>query len=166
MKLESKKIKVLFVCLGNICRSPMAEGAFLHLIEKAKLQDRFEVDSAGTAAYHIGKLADERMRKISANHGILLKSRARKITKEDLDYYDYILAMDKENHKNIQKLSVCPLTNLYLMREFDDQVPGDEVPDPYYGGLDGFEEVYEMQLRTNKKMLFTICRRFGFLKGN
>ncbi len=156
MMKGKKKIKVLFVCLGNICRSPMAEGAFNHLVEKAGLQDQFEVDSAGTAGYHIGNLADERMRKTALSHGIKLLSKARQIQVGDLTYYDYILAMDETNFQDIQNMWKIKLTNLYLMRDFDLLGSDKNVPDPYYGGLSGFEEVFEIQLRTSEYLLKTI----------
>lgn len=154
------KVKVLFVCLGNICRSPMGEGAFIHHVEKAGLSDRFEIDSAGTAAYHVGSAADERMRNVAHSHGIILRSRARQITVEDLGYYDYILAMDSSNFSNIQKLVGRQLNNLHLMRDFDEQLDHVDVPDPYYGGLEGFENVYQMMIRSTEKLMHKLVAKY------
>ncbi|MCP4521132.1 MAG: low molecular weight phosphotyrosine protein phosphatase [Cytophagales bacterium] len=149
------KTKVLFVCLGNICRSPMGEGAFLNLINEKGITDEFEVDSAGTAAYHVGNLPDKRMRETAYSHGVLLTSRARQFQKEDFHTFDYILAMDESNLKNINRLKPTnPKAKVFLMREFDELVEQDKnVPDPYYGGIEGFEEVYQMLTRSSKTLL-------------
>lgn len=150
--------KILFVCLGNICRSPMAEGIFLDLIEKKEISNDFFVDSAGTGAYHVGELPDNRMREIAYSHGILLTSKARQFIKEDFNEFDYILAMDESNFKNIIKLQPKnPNAEVILMRNFDEKAIIDKnVPDPYYGGIDGFEEVYQILLRSNQKFLSSI----------
>lgn len=158
MELKNKKVKVLFVCLGNICRSPMAEGAFNYWVGEFGLAEHFEVDSAGTALYHVGSLADDRMRQVATKHGIELHSLARQLKKVDLEYYDYILAMDRQNYSIIKKLTDRPLNNLYLMRDFDKEGSSEDVPDPYYGDLSGFEDVYEIQLRSCEKLLDQICR--------
>ena len=98
-------IKVLFVCLGNICRSPAAEGVFIDLIRSKGLQDEFEVDSAGTGAWHAGSPADSRMRKAAMERGLFLNTKARQITLEDISYFDYILTMDEDNYANVKRLS-------------------------------------------------------------
>src|SRR4051812_17042874 len=109
---------VLFVCLGNICRSPVAEGIFRHLVNKAGAD--IHVDSAGTASYHIGELADKRARKVCAERGITLTHKARTFTKEDFDTFDYILAMDKQNLDNILKHQpVQSKVIVQLVRDFD-----------------------------------------------
>jgi protein-tyrosine phosphatase len=134
--------KVLMVCLGNICRSPLAEG-----ILKSKVNpDQVFVDSAGTAAYHVGELPDERSISTAADHGIdLTDQRARQFVQEDFDRFDRILVMDKSNYQNVLKLAVTKehRSKVSLILDFlnDDRV---EVPDPYYGGMDGFEKVYQM----------------------
>jgi protein-tyrosine phosphatase len=138
--------RVLFVCMGNICRSPAAEGIFLHQLERAGLSDRFLVDSAGTGAWHSGEPADRRMRQAATARGITLASRARQITPADLNDFDHILTMDGDNLRGVQALAgerahrarIEPLTN-YSRRH---QRP--DVPDPYYGGADGFEQVLDL----------------------
>ena len=149
-------IKVLFVCLGNICRSPMAEGIFLHLVQEAGLSDQIEVDSCGTGAWHTGERADHRMRATAKSHGIQLPSRARQIKAQDFVQFDYILPMDHSNLREVnhQKGSNQQATaEVILMRYFDDVDQNGEVPDPYYGGPEGFETVYEILMRSNKKLL-------------
>lgn len=149
------RVRVLFVCLGNICRSPIAEGFFLDLIEKKAKKNKFIVDSAGTGAYHVGELPDKRMRETAYSHGILLTSKARQLIAQDFYDFDYILAMDESNFQNINKLKPSgskPLASVLLMRDFDQEARGDKnVPDPYYGGIDGFEEVYQIVKRSNEK---------------
>lgn len=148
-------IKVLFVCLGNICRSPMAEGIFEKLNQEENLN--FECDSAGTSSYHIGELPDERMQATAKNYQISLTHRARQISKEDFDKFDYILAMDKSNYTNVldlkNRVNKPAETNIMLMRSFDDQKDNLEVPDPYYGTAADFENVYQILLRTNKNFI-------------
>jgi len=134
-------IKVLFVCLGNICRSPMAEAVFMHLVDEAGLADRFEIDSAGTGDWHIGKTAHEGTLGILQQKQIPYDGRARQISAADLDYYDYIITMDDSNFEDVMAigegraevrslLSFAPLQKLT------------EVPDPYYHG--GFDKVFDL----------------------
>lgn len=144
---------VLFVCLGNICRSPLAEGVFRHqLAQRSGLE--IEFDSAGTAAYHQGEPPDERMRDVAQRHGVSLEGqRARRVVDEDFDRFDLILAMDAENLRNLRRRA--PGGNrerIRLFREFDPKGTGD-VPDPYYGGPDGFEEVFDIADRSCAKLL-------------
>lgn len=139
-------IKVLFVCLGNICRSPMAEGVFRHLAEKKGLASQITCASAGTAAYHIGELPDQRMRKTALAHGIKLESRARQFKAADFSVFDYIVPMDASNYQNIVRLAASEKEKkkVMLMRNFDENRSGSDVPDPYYGDMEGFEEVYRI----------------------
>ncbi len=136
-------VKVCFVCLGNICRSPTAEAIFLDLVEKANLSDSFQVESAGTAGYHVGEKADKRSRETAASHGITILSRSRKFTADDADNFDYIIAMDLNNKDDLSLLAGGK--TIHLLRDFDDSSPKSAaVPDPYYGGDDGFQKVFEI----------------------
>ncbi|MEM6263675.1 MAG: low molecular weight protein-tyrosine-phosphatase [Bacteroidota bacterium] len=156
MSTVSSPVRILFVCLGNICRSPMAEGLFLHLIKEKGLENEFVVDSAGTGGWHAGERADPRMRKTAAKHGVELPSRARKVELADFENFDYILAMDRSNYrdlKNLQQQVANSTAQVYLMRHFDPQAPDTDVPDPYYGGAEGFENVYQMLDRSVAELL-------------
>jgi len=147
--------KVCFVCLGNICRSPTAEGIFQHLVNERKLSSYFIVDSAGTSAYHIGEPANSKSQWTANRHGIKLYSKARRFEASDLDEFDLILAMDQENLKNMQRLSKNGrhLDKVKLMRDFDAQPENGEVPDPYYGGMDGFQNVFDVLKRSCENLL-------------
>ena len=141
-------MKLLFVCLGNICRSPAAEGVFLHLLEERNLADQFVVDSAGTGGWHVGNPADRRMQAAANRRGIQLPSRARQITLDDLNDFDLVLTMDDANLMAVQGLaqeagrrataSIKPM--LSFVRNYSET----EVPDPYYGGDAGFEHVLDL----------------------
>ena len=148
-------VKVLFVCLGNICRSPMAEGVFKHLVENRKLQNKIACDSAGTSSYHIGQNADARMSETALSHGIQLDHKARQFTEFDFEEFDYILAMDTSNMYEIRDMELSNDGNydLLMMREFDEQKESLDVPDPYYGGDLGFENVYQIMDRSCTKLL-------------
>lgn len=134
--------KVLFVCMGNICRSPAAEAIFRATADKREVP--LEIDSAGTHGFHIGSLADPRMRDAAGKRGYLLESRARQICAEDLERFDLIIAMDHENVENISQLHAAPSAAIRLLGDFLDDDWPDEVPDPYYGGKQGFETVLDM----------------------
>ncbi len=146
---------VLFVCLGNICRSPLAEGVFQHLVIEAGLGQRFEVDSAGTGAWHVGERPDARAEMVAKQHGVELQSRARQITEDDLRHFDYVIVMDRENLRNIERMASASGSEaqIRLLRDFDSEAEGEEVPDPYYGGASGFENVYEMVHRSCQVLL-------------
>ena len=138
------KQSVLFVCLGNNCRSPAAEGILQALVDEQDRQAEVVVDSAGTAGYHDGKRADARMIAAAKNRGIDLTSISRKLLPADLDQFDLVIAMDRENLADIQRLSSDPTATIKLLSEYlGDDWPSD-VPDPYYGGGDGFEYVLDM----------------------
>ena len=144
-----KKISVLFVCLGNICRSPAAEAIFISLIEKKGLTDGFIVDSAGTGSWHIGKKADSRMRIAAERRDINILSRARQITSKDFDEFNHILAMDNSNLRNIQDLKdrKTPSTDFASIKKIQDfrsVFNEQEVPDPYFGGDEGFDYVLDI----------------------
>ncbi|GAB4131034.1 MAG: low molecular weight protein-tyrosine-phosphatase [Raineya sp.] len=136
-------MKVLFVCLGNICRSPLAEGIFMDLVKKADLQGFIEVDSAGTAAYHVGEFPDPRTRQVAEKNGIILTHRARQFVKSDFDEFDYILAADKSNLNHLKMLQSTPSkAKLHLIRDWEGK--NLEVPDPYYGTMKDFEEGFQI----------------------
>lgn len=140
--------------MGNICRSPLAEGHFIQLIKKEGLTDKLMCDSAGTLNYHVGELADSRTRKNAEGHGMTLTHRARQITKIDFHSFDYLLMMDQSNYDNVCKLykkEVNPTSKLYKMRFFDSLLPDGDVPDPYYTGE--FEEVYSILERSTKSFM-------------
>ena len=143
-KQETSSQKILFVCLGNICRSPAGEGVLQAQVLERGLQDLIVVDSAGTMGYHIGHPADERMQQAAGRRGIKLLSRARKVTYEDLESFELVIAMDRENFADLQTIHPQPTADIKLLSDFlDDSWPSD-VPDPYYGGTDGFEYVMDM----------------------
>jgi protein-tyrosine phosphatase len=138
-------IKLLFVCMGNICRSPTAEAVFRHLVNQNNLADKIETDSAGTHAYHVGELSDNRARQVAQKRNIKLESYARKIINTDFIKYDYILAMDKDNYTNLYDR--CPIkyrNKISLFLSFAPKLKENEVPDPYYGGTHGFEYVLDL----------------------
>jgi len=143
-----KKISVLFVCLGNICRSPAAEAIFINLLEKKGLTDDFIVDSAGTGGWHIGKRADSRMRHAAERRDINILSRARQITSKDLEEFNYILAMDDSNFRNIQdlknKTTSTDFASVKKIQHFRSVFNEPEVPDPYFGGDEGFDYVLDI----------------------
>ncbi len=138
----AEKIKVLFVCLGNICRSPMAKAIMKHKIKNKQLEDKFYVDSCGTGPWHIGENADPRTITTLQENKIPIKHTARQINLNDLNEFDYIICMDKSNRRDVLLLGADP-KKVFLMRDFDTQGTGENVPDPYYNS-DGFKEVYEM----------------------
>ena len=143
----SEPIRICFVCLGNICRSPTAEGIMLQLVEQAGLSGRFEIDSAGTGDYHVGERADPRSRAEARRHGVELPSRARKFVAADLERFDYVIAMDRQNRANLARLAVgdAQLAKIHLLRAFDPaSAPDAEVPDPYHGGDQGFARVFDI----------------------
>jgi protein-tyrosine phosphatase len=143
----SDRIGVLFVCLGNICRSPLAEGVFRDIVEREELGDRFDIDSAGTSDYHIGDSPDGRTVAEARRRGLELDHAARQVKAADLDRFDYIIAMDASNLGRIERLarSAPRSAELHLLRAFDPEAGDDlEVPDPYFGGADGFANVHDM----------------------
>ena len=140
-------VQVCFVCLGNICRSPTAEGVMQRLVDDSGLGDKICVDSAGTAAYHVGERSDKRSREAARPRGIALNSRGRQFQTEDFERFDYVLAMDESNLMDLRALEGATehSGHLGLLRAFDAIAPpGAEVPDPYYGGDSGFEDVLDL----------------------
>jgi low molecular weight protein-tyrosine phosphatase len=149
--MPSTPCSVLFVCLGNICRSPLAEGVLLHHLEEAGLGDSVEVDSAGTGAWHLGERPDSRSIEVANRHGIELPGFARRVVPEDFENFDYIYAMDGSNLRDLQRLreGTGGRAVVELFRANDPEAgPDADVPDPYYGGDGGFDRVFEMVDRT------------------
>jgi protein-tyrosine phosphatase len=163
-RVKGTERTLLFVCLGNICRSPLAEGLFIHLARERGLHDRFEVDSAGTGAWHVGKGADPRSLSVARAHGVHLPSIARQVDPErDFDRFDLLLAMDNSNREDLLSLG-APAERVALIRSFDptmrDAAPHAlDVPDPYYGHGDGFQRVYDMLLRASTGLLDELTSR-------
>lgn len=142
---EASVKSILFVCLGNICRSPAAEGVLERLVQESGLQDRVKVDSAGTSSYHIGEPADKRMRAAAKNRGFELTSRSRMVSPRDLEVFDLVIAMDQANLRELESLvQGGGRENLRLLSHYSDANWPDEVPDPYYGGDEGFDYVLDM----------------------
>ena len=159
---SKKKVSVLFVCMGNICRSPTAEGVFRHLVQQEGLTDEIHIDSAGTHAYHVGEQPDHRAQQTARSRGIdLSKQQARKVHHDDFEYFDYVLAMDNDNHAILA--SICPPDNddcISLFLDFADSRTESEVPDPYYGGPQGFEHVFDLVEDASRGLLEDIRKRY------
>lgn len=140
-------VRVCFVCLGNICRSPTAEVVMQHLVDEAGLGDRIEVDSAGTAGYHVGEPPDDRAVAEARRHGLEMVSLGRKVAPPDLDRFDLLVAMDRANWSVLREMAGTEeqRERVRLLCEFASDQPGlRDVPDPYYGGEQGFSQVFEM----------------------
>jgi protein-tyrosine phosphatase len=138
---------VLFVCLGNICRSPLAQGILDQILSTNGLQHTVYTDSAGTSDWHEGKAPDARTQLNAQHHGINLPYKARQIRSSDFEVFDYILVMDDENLmrvKDLQPKDQSTRAVIFKMRDFDTIEPHSDVPDPYYGGADGFEKVFQI----------------------
>jgi len=154
--------RILFVCLGNICRSPLAEGVFRHHVVQAGLAHRFEIRSAGTGGWHAGEPPDRRMCATARARGIdISHQRARQLSAADLQQHDLVLAMDRENLRNIRALGRGELEHVVLFRTFDPEPETGEVPDPYYGGEEGFSRVFTIVDRTARALLQHLRREHG-----
>lgn len=152
-------LQILFVCLGNICRSPLAEGSLRELVKQRGLADKITVDSAGTHGYHIGALPDYRSRRVAADFGIPLLHQARKLSSDDFANFDYIIAMDESNLAHIQTqfyraTGFQPAEGrVFLYRHFDETDDDTNVPDPYYEDMAAFENVYQIVARCGDNFL-------------
>ena len=158
-------ISILFVCLGNICRSPLAEAVFSALAARRGLADRFLADSAGTASYHEGDPPDPRSVEVAESRGVRMAGRARQVSPGDLERFDYVVAMDRSNARSLERLrrerAGGDGAQIVLMRDYDPE-PGDpDVPDPYYGARAGFERVYEILERSCNCMLDALTAADG-----
>ena len=149
--------RVLFVCLGNICRSPVAENVFRHLVREAGLEQEFEIDSAGTGSWHIGESPDRRAASVALARGVELHGSARQVTPEDLSTYDHVIAMDRDNLRELERLALDGATaRIELLRTYDPDRDHDDVPDPYYGGASGFENVFDIVSRSCRNLLASL----------
>ncbi len=148
-------IKVLFVCLGNICRSPLAEGIFKSLVAERKWNAVIAIDSAGTGDWHCGNPPDARARAVAQKHGLTLDSICRQVSENDFVEFDLILAMDAANVRELTR--ICPpaqRTKIHLIRDYDAELHrGKDVPDPYYGEMNGFEDVFQILERCSQNLL-------------
>jgi len=156
-------VKVLFVCMGNICRSPTAEGVFRHIVNQSSLEKHIHIDSAGTHAYHIGNPPDSRAQAAADERNIDLSSqRARKVKTEDFDEFDYVIAMDDSNISDLEY--ICPSAQqekLHLFLSFAKDIQSHEVPDPYYGGSRGFEDVLDLVEQASTGLLKAIQQKYS-----
>jgi protein-tyrosine phosphatase len=150
--------RILFVCLGNIIRSPLAENLFRFQAEQAGVEGNYSVDSAGTAAYHLGEPPDPRMRKTAESHGVNNDGIARQVREGDFDEFDWIIAMDGSNRRDLLEIAYSPekQAKIRLLREFDPEPDDPDVPDPYYGGAEGFENTYRIVERSVHGLLKTL----------
>jgi protein-tyrosine phosphatase len=156
-------MKILFVCLGNICRSPMAEGIFLHLARARGLAERYRADSAGTGDWHVGEPPDRRALAAARKWGVALPGLCRQVRGSDFEEFDLLVAMDGNNRRDLEALSPASgKGRIRLMRDFDPEAPaGADVPDPYYGGPREFDQVCEMLHRCCARLLDELERRRG-----
>lgn len=155
------KVRVLFVCMGNICRSPTAHGVFRNLVQQEGLAGAVEIESAGTHAYHVGNPPDRRAQSTATTRGIDMSDlRARQVGEADFERYDYIIAMDQENYISLSQQ--CPdeyVNRIYMMMDFAPEMRTREVPDPYYGGAQGFERVFDLVDAASRGLLMEIQQR-------
>lgn len=157
-----KKVKVLFVCLGNICRSPLGAAILKKKVKDKGMESWVEVDSCGTSNYHIGDNADPRTIASARRHGVPIEHCARQLTAKDLESFDFIFAMDKSNYQNILRLSNGKdwSHKVKMMREFDPLTKGGEVPDPYHGGEKDFQEVFDILDRSTEEFTAYLSEKY------
>lgn len=151
--MGQNKTKVLFVCLGNICRSPMAEALFNSKVSERGLGDHFLVDSAGTGDWHVGQKADPRTIETCRENNIPVISIARQLQPGDFEEFDHVIVMDSSNYDNAARLSNGQSSKISLMRKYDHSGSGKDVPDPYFGGDDGFEKVFRLLDESTENLL-------------
>lgn len=161
--MASDPIRVLFVCLGNICRSPLAEAVFRHQVRERGLEGRFEIDSAGTSGYHRGSPPDRRSAETARRRGIELSGRSRSVEADDLRRFDYVIAMDAENEAALRELldDSGGAARVHRLREWDPRPDHGDVPDPYYGGPRGFDDVHDIVERASAAFLEHVVHEHG-----
>jgi protein-tyrosine phosphatase len=155
-------VRILFVCLGNICRSPAAEGCFRARVEAAGLADRITIDSAGTGDWHVGQPPDRRMREAARRRGLQLDGRARQVTRADFERFDRVIAMDRDNERDL--LALAPASARHKvgrLRRWDAPDAEPDVPDPYYGGPEGFDAVLDIVDRCAVALLAELRAELG-----
>lgn len=161
--VNDSKIGVLFVCLGNICRSPLAEALFRKAAAEEGVESRFRIDSAGTSGYHDGEGPDARTTETARRRGVAVAGSSRRITAEDVEAFDYLVVMDTENLREVRRLAGDERGRVHLLREFDPEARSDrDVPDPYFGGPRGFEDVHDIVERSTRHLLERIRAEYGF----
>jgi len=147
--------KVLFVCLGNICRSPLGEAIFNSIVKKKGFEGFLVSKSCGTGSWHVGQMADPRMREVAKKHNINLTSRSRQFKTNDFQDFDLIIAMDRKNKNDLEILAkeTGEKNKIKLMRDFEKNKQNPDVPDPYYGGEDGFENVFQIVYKCTENLI-------------
>lgn len=153
--MSHEPTRLLFVCMGNICRSPLAESVFRHLARERGVEERFEIDSAGTSGHHVGDPPDRRSVATARARGVTVTGASRPLSDRDLNEFDYIIVMDAENHAFVNRLqaAVRGSARVHRLREWDPEQADLDVPDPYYGGPRGFEEVHDIVERSCAALL-------------
>ena len=148
-------MRIIFVCQGNIIRSPLAENMFRHLAQEMGVGEKYQLDSAGTSAYHVGELPDHRMRQVAQEKGFQYTGKARQYIRDEFDQHDLIIVMDRSNLRILSSwASTEEDKKIHMMREFDPQGSARmDLPDPYYGGLDGFDKTFEIVKRSCQGLL-------------
>lgn len=165
--MTDRPIAVLFVCLGNICRSPLAEAVFRQAVVDEGLESRFRIDSAGTSGYHDGEPPDSRTTAVAARRGVEVSGTSRQVAEADVEAFDYLVAMDADNLRKVERLIENAgigggAPDAFLLREFDPEAGGDlEVPDPYFGGPDGFDNVHDLVERSARGLLEHLKQEHG-----
>ena len=158
--MSNKKVHVLFVCLGNICRSPTAHGVFRELVARSELSEQITIDSAGTSAYHIDEAPDSRSVQAAMNRGINISDlKARQVCTQDFEHFDYILAMDLQNLQVLQQMKSkvkYSQSKLQLLLDYAAVTTLSEVPDPYYGSAQGFNQVLDLVEQASQGLLAAI----------
>jgi protein-tyrosine phosphatase len=159
----TEPVRVLFVCMGNICRSPLAEAVFRHRVSERGLDGAFRIDSAGTSGYHAGSPPDPRSTATAARRGVELTGRSRQLTAADLNDFDYVIAMDGDNLEAIEEIrrAAGGTARVGRLRDWDPERSSHDVPDPYYGGPDGFDVVQDIVERSCAALLDHVVAERG-----